>query len=150
MAAPVPEAKAAAALPPSSMLTPCSSVLRFGLSFREVHEPARVRALDVALERGGQINWGGHGSGCRIHLVPCVNGYSFDFHLRTLARFTRSCRCCAVVSAVWGNRLAVASAVLSGVAVVCAVPSAGALRIRRMSWDTARYAQSLPAREAAR
>ena len=54
-----------------------------------VHEPARVSALDVALERGGQMNRSGHRPGCRIHLVSCVNGYSFDFHLRTLQVQTR-------------------------------------------------------------
>src|SRR5215468_11230277 len=46
-----------------------------------VHEPARVRALDVAFERGGKINGGGDCPGCRIYRVPRVNGYGFDFHL---------------------------------------------------------------------
>src|SRR4029077_4173670 len=65
-----------------------------------VHESARVRAFDVALKRGGQINGRGHRPGCRIHLVSCVNGYGFDFHLWTLTNVTCPCRCCGVASAV--------------------------------------------------
>src|SRR4029453_655932 len=39
MLAPVPEAKAAAAAPPSSALIPCSSAWRFGLSLRVYINP---------------------------------------------------------------------------------------------------------------
>src|SRR5262249_14596415 len=49
-----------------------------------VHEPARIRALAVALKRGGQINRRGDRSCCGIHLVSGMHGYGFDFHLRTL------------------------------------------------------------------
>ena len=45
-----------------------------GIVVARVHETARVRAIDVALERCGKVNWGGDCPGCRVNVMPGVNG----------------------------------------------------------------------------
>ena len=45
-----------------------------GIVVARVHETARVRAIDVALECCGKVNWGGDCPGCRVNVVPGVNG----------------------------------------------------------------------------
>src|SRR5438132_1445286 len=52
-----------------------------GIIVTRVHETARIRPFDVALERGGKINWGSNCSGGRINGMSGVNGESFNFHL---------------------------------------------------------------------
>ena len=45
-----------------------------GIIVARVHETARVRAFDVALECCGKVNWGSNSSGGRINGMSGVNG----------------------------------------------------------------------------
>ena len=62
--------------------------LPIGVVVARLHEPARVRAFDVAFESGGEMNGRRDGAGSRIYVVSGMHGQSFDFHFLLLAEVT--------------------------------------------------------------
>ncbi len=71
--------------------------LAIGIVVARIHEPARISAIDVALERGGKINRRGDRPSRRIDGMACVDRHSFNFHFDRRYKVKRNCRSCLLI-----------------------------------------------------